>query len=114
MTVWQSLLAQKEVVRSLHIEAGELIYYRPSGAITHVVIDELSRAELRQINHQLYWYLLDQNGSFALIPEACSQFGLLRRYLLSFRGFNYDGLLRFDPSIDQRLLLWSMTDQRVA
>ncbi|MFT4674365.1 MAG: hypothetical protein ACI9RY_001133 [Reinekea sp.] len=114
MTVWRPLQAQKELVRSLHIEAGELIYYRPSGAITRVVIDELARAELRQIRNQMYWYLLDQSGAFALIPETCTQLGLLRRYLSAFRGFNYDGLLRFDPSIDQDLLLWSVPGQRAA
>jgi|TARA_B110000503_G_scaffold15687_1_gene22112 hypothetical protein len=114
MTVWQSLYAQKEIVRSLHIEAGELIYYRPSGAITRVVVDELARVELRQIKNQMYWYLLDQSGAFALIPETCTQIGSLRRYLTPFHGFNYDGLLRFEPSTDQRLLLWSLADRRAA
>jgi len=114
MTVWQSLLTQKKVVRSLHIEAGQLSYYRPNGAITRIYIDDLTHAELRQINSQLYWYLLDQSGAFALIPEAGTQIGLLRRYLSSWRGFNYDGLLRFDPSTDQRLLLWSLLGRRAA
>jgi len=119
MTMWRSLfsspfISQRPVVRILHIEEGALSYYRKNGAVTRIEVDDLKLAELRTINGQLFWYLVDHTDAFALIPESVPEIGILRRYLSTWRGFNYDGLLRFDPEEADYLQLWPLPELQVA
>ncbi|TCS41649.1 hypothetical protein [Reinekea marinisedimentorum] len=114
MTLWRKQTQNETTQSRLHIEFGELTYYRSNGAITRLEIDDLRLAELRVINGEVYWYLEDQSGAFALIPETMTSIGLLRRYLSNWRGFNYDGLLRFDTEQQTRLQLWPLLQDRVA
>jgi hypothetical protein len=114
MTLWRKLIQQEPGKNSLKIESGDLFYIRANGALTRLEIDDLRLAELKVLNQELYWYLEDQSGAFALIPESVDGIGTLRRYLSSWRGFNYDGLLRFDTEHQSRLQLWPLAWNRVA
>ncbi|WP_196157098.1 hypothetical protein [Reinekea sp. G2M2-21] len=99
---------------SIRIEQGVLVYVRENGALTQIDIDQLRLAELRVLNQGLYWYLVDEQGNFVLLPESLADIGVVRRYLSSWRGFNYDGLLRFDASQQQTLRLWPLADRKAA
>lgn len=96
----------------LAIEQGCLRYTHLNGALTTLNVDELISAELRVLRGETYWYLNDANGSVALIPEVCPQIGILRRYLSALRGFNYDGLVRFDADYDTELQLWPVEREK--
>lgn len=108
MTLWRSEKDRLKPARELHIEQGRLFYYRPNGALTCIEIDDLAYADIRTIQQQNYWFLEDKFGAFVLIPESCAQIALLRRYLSQWRGFNYDGLLRFDGSEKSLVQLWPL------
>lgn len=108
MTIWQSQKSAVKPARELHIEHGRLFYYRSNGALTCIEIDDLTYADIRTIQQQNYWFLEDKYGAFALIPESCPQIGLIRRYLSQWRGFNYDGLLKFDDSDSSQVQLWPL------
>lgn len=112
MTIWRSIKAEQKPAKRLFIEDGILYYYRDKGAVSCCDVDHLQSAWLRTVNHDIYWYLIDQKGGFVLIPESTLGIGLLRRYLSSWRGFNYDGLCRFDPVTEREIQLWPL--QRVA
>lgn len=114
MMLWRKQTQNESTPSRLHIEFGELSYYRSNGAVTRIEIDDLRLAELRVIKQEVYWYLEDQSGSFALIPERIENIGVLRRYLSNWRGFNYDGLLRFDVEQQTRLQLWPFEVVRAA
>lgn len=112
MTLWRTKHSATKPARRLLIEQGELSYYRANGAITRVLIDQLELAELRVIGHELYWFLLDDQGNQALIPESISEIGQLRRYLSQWRGFDYTGLLNFDITQQTCLRLWPLVQKR--
>lgn len=117
MTFWRKLKqvsAGQPQESKVQIDLGELSYYRSNGALTRIDIDDLSCAELRVIANEVYWYLEDKSGAYVLVPEQCSGIGELRRYLSSWRGFNYDGLLRFDMARQVKLQLWPLEQARAA
>lgn len=112
MTFWRSLKAEQQPAHDILIEEGRLYYYRQGGAVSCCEIDDLGAATLKVLNNELYWHLIDNQGQFVLIPESCPGIGRLRRYLSLWRGFNYDGLLNFDPEQHQELLLWPLQQKR--
>ncbi len=114
MTIWRSLKKENQAVVSLFIDQGVLRHYRANGALTQIVIDDLKLAELRVIKGITYWYLEDNQQAFALIPETLDEIGLIRRYLSLWRGFDYDGLLKFESEHDQSLQLWPLRVEKVA
>ena len=115
MMFFRRTVKQPEVMLAcVDIKDGQLIHRRSNGALTCVDIDDLRRAELRVLEQQLYWYLEDQRGAFALIAERTEGIGRVRRYLSSWRGFDYDGLLRFDSEQQSHLQLWPMLLDRAA
>jgi hypothetical protein len=97
----------------LVIEQGRLTYVRSTGATSVIEIDSLHLAEVRVLRGEVYWYLEDESQAFVLIPESTKSIGLLRRYLSSWRGFNYDGLLSFDITAQTELRLWPLLDPLV-
>jgi hypothetical protein len=106
--------AEKKNAKTIHIEKGVLFYYRPNGVVTRIEIDDLKRVELKVLKFEIYWHLIDTQDNFALIPESVSDIGILRRYLSNWRGFNYDGLLRFDWTKQTRMQLWPIEEAEVA
>lgn len=114
MTFWRSLKSEQQPVHSILIEDGILYYYRPGGALSRCDIDDLGAATLKVLNDEVYWHLIDNQGAFVLIPERCPDIGRLRRYLSTWRGFNYDGLLSFDPEREGETLLWPLQQQRAS
>ncbi|MEJ2066349.1 MAG: hypothetical protein P8X74_24225 [Reinekea sp.] len=58
----------------------------------------------------LYYYR--HNG--ALSCWSTPGLGLVRRYLSSWRGFNYNGLCRYEPASDHVLQLWPLLMSKAA
>lgn len=108
MTLWRSKKESDQPATRLHIEDGTLYYYREKGALTRLQIDALKYCELRVIFGEVYWYLVDEANAFALIPERYSDIAKVRQYLSQWRGFNYDGLCRFEPEAQASLQLWPL------
>lgn len=108
MTIWHRVKTRKteHEAPSLRIDYGVLYFFRANDAVTIVELDDLALAELRVCRSRTYWYLVDRQGAEALIPETIEGVGSLRRYLASWRGFNYDALLRFQPESAKRIQLW--------
>ena len=111
MTLWRTLKSAATPARSLLIEQGRLYFYRANGALTMIELDDLEKAELRVLHSHIYWLLTDKYHNEALIPDNNPDIGYLRRYLAQWRGFNYDGLLRFDSAQQSQLQLWPIEKQ---
>ena len=114
MTIWRTLKSVTTPVRSILIEHGTMTYFRANGALTILEIDDLSRAEIRVLRGEIYWLLTDKYDNIALIADSNPDIGILRRYLSHWRGFNYDGLLRFDKDRQSSLQLWPIAQTKVA
>jgi hypothetical protein len=117
MTFWRNLKTMTTPVAeqpSVKIEQGILYYYRHNGALSCCEIDHLQSAWLRTIRGEIYWHLIDQTGAFVLLPESTPGLGLVRRYLSSWRGFNYNGLCRYEPASDHVLQLWPLLMSKAA
>ncbi len=114
MTIWRTLKAATSPARSILIEQGTLSFYRANGALTLIEIDDLVSAEIRVLQGDIYWLLIDKNDNMALIADDNPDIGQVRRYLSQWRGFNYDGLLRFDKDHQSSLQLWPIAQTKVA
>jgi hypothetical protein len=96
MVKWWSL--DKQHPQGVFVEHGELHWYRTSGVLTRIVIDDLNQVSIFSHHEKVYWYLIDQQQNFAVIPEETMGMPIIRQYLSSWRGFDYDSLLRYEPA----------------
>ena len=103
MVKWWSL--DKQHPHGVFIEHGELHWYRTNGVLTRIIIDDLKQVSIFTYNDQVYWHLIDQHQNVAVIPEDTMGMPIIRQYLSSWRGFDYDSLLRYEPSSAQ-IQLW--------
>ncbi|MBU2864865.1 hypothetical protein QWZ13_06460 [Reinekea marina] len=103
MVKWWSL--DKQHPKGVFIEQGELHWYRHNGVLTRLVIDELRNVSVFSYQDQVFWHLIDQHNNIAVIPEQTMGMPIIRQYLSSWRGFNYDALLRYEPE-QQAVQLW--------
>lgn len=103
MVKWWSL--DKQHPKGVFIEHGELHWYRNEGVLTRIVIDELQCVSVFSYREEVYWHLIDQYNNRAVIPEQTMGMPIIRQYLSSWRGFNYDALLRYQPE-QKRVQLW--------
>lgn len=103
MVKWWSL--DKKHPQGVFIEHGELHWYRNKGVLTRIIIDDLKQVSVFTYNNQVYWHLIDQYENAAIIPEETMGMPIIRQYLSSWRGFDYDGLLRYEP-LSESVQLW--------
>jgi hypothetical protein len=109
MVKWWSLGTQHP--QGVFIEHGELHWHRANGSVTRIIIDDLKQVSLRSHQNQVYWHLVDQYENMAVIPEDTMGMPIIRQYLSSWRGFDYDALCRFELG-SANTKLWPLVEQK--
>lgn len=87
----------------------QLVYRRGSGARTELDLADLTRVSVfADARGQCYWHIQGKGCTEAIVPMDIPGESLIRQYLSPWRGFDYDGLVRFvsEPAGSQRRLLW--------
>ncbi|WP_028669297.1 hypothetical protein [Saccharospirillum impatiens] len=73
-----------------------LVYCRPSGARTELDLADLTRVTVFAVGSgQCFWHIEGKGCSEAIVPLDVPGESLIRQYLSQWRGFDYDGLVRF-------------------
>jgi len=77
------------------LDGDALVYSRASGARTELDLADLTRVFVFAVNGQCYWHIEGKGCSEAIVPMDIPGESLIRQYLAEWRGFDYDGLVRF-------------------
>lgn len=87
-----------------------LVYMRINGAVTELDLADLSRVSVFASGDQCYWHIEGKGCNEAIVPMDVPGESLIRQYLSDWRGFDYDGLVRFvsDDQPQGRRQLWPL------
>lgn len=93
---------------SIEVNQNQLTYNRSTRASTRLDLADLSEVEVFAVGQQCYWHLTQANRSEAVVPMGIPGEARIRQYLAQWRGFDYDGLVRFvsEPPTQGRRRLW--------
>lgn len=93
---------------AVHLTDDRLIYTRDAAVRTELDMADLSEVTVFARGEQCYWHLTSQDRREALVPVGIPGESLIRQYLSGWRGFDYDGLVRFvsEPPEGGRRRLW--------
>lgn len=80
---------------SVVLTGDELVYRRASGARTDLDLADLTRVSVFAVAGQCFWHIEGKGCSEAIVPIDIPGESLIRQYLSEWRGFDYDGLVRF-------------------
>lgn len=92
------------------LDDDQLVYRRASGARTELDLADLTRVSVFAVADQCYWHIEGKGCSEAIVPIDIPGESLIRQYLSQWRGFDYDGLVRFisDAEPQGRRQLWPL------
>lgn len=98
---------------AIEVSQNQLTYHRPSRARTLLDLADLAEVEVFAVEQQCYWHLIQANRSEAVVPMGIPGEARIRQYLAQWRGFDYDGLVRFisEPPAQGRRRLWPALNQ---
>lgn len=82
-------------VPAVTLDADALQYRRKNGARTELDLADLTRVSVFAVDGQCYWHVEGKGCSEAIVPMDVPGESLIRQYLSGWRGFDYDGLVRF-------------------
>ncbi|WP_127556166.1 hypothetical protein [Saccharospirillum alexandrii] len=89
-----------------------LVYQRASGARTELDLADLTRVSVfADASGQCFWHIEGKGCTEAIVPVDIPGESLIRQYLSQWRGFDYDGLVRFvsEAQPQGRRQLWPLT-----
>lgn len=90
----------------------ELVYRRASGARTELDLADLTQVSVfADASGQCYWHIEGKGCTEAIVPIDIPGESLIRQYLSQWRGFDYDGLVRFVSEVQPQghKQLWPLT-----
>lgn len=97
---------------SIEVSQNQLTYHRPTRASTLLDLADLAEVDVFSVEQQCYWHLIQTDRSEAVVPVGIPGEARIRQYLAQWRGFDYDGLVRFisEPPAQGRRRLWPALD----
>ncbi|WP_394170031.1 hypothetical protein [Saccharospirillum alexandrii] len=90
----------------------QLVYRRASGARTELDLADLTRVSVfADASGQCFWHIEGKGCTEAIVPVDVPGESLIRQYLSQWRGFDYDGLVRFvsEGQSQGHRQLWPLT-----
>lgn len=93
---------------SVELTNDRMVYRRGEHACTEFDMAALQSAEVLTVRERCYWHLRGAGKLEAIVPVGIPGENLIRHYLSEWRGFDYDGLVRFvsEPPANDRRRLW--------
>lgn len=97
-------------IPAVELAEDHMTYTRSKAARTELDLANLAAVEVFSREDRCYWHLTSKDRQEALVPVGIPGESLIRQYLSSWRGFDYDGLVRFvsEPPVDGRRKLWPL------
>lgn len=95
---------------AVELNDDHLIYHRNAGTRTELDLGGLESVDVLVAGERCYWHLTSRGRQEAVVPVGIPGESLIRQYLSSWRGFDYDGLVRFvsEPPTQGRRRLWPL------
>ena len=99
-----------QAVPAVQLTRDRMIYTRNASTRTELDLADLAEVDVFARGEQCYWHLISQDRQEALVPVGIPGESLIRQYLADWRGFDYDGLVRFvsEPPVEGRRRLWPL------
>lgn len=94
----------------VEVDNDRLLYHRGPGARTELDLADLAEAAVMAADERCYWHLRTAGRQEAVVPVGIPGEASIRQYLSSWRGFDYDALVRFvsEPSPRGSRRLWPL------
>lgn len=95
---------------AVELRNDHLVYRRGLQATTELDLADLEEVAMLANNDLCYWHLRTRASGEALVPVGIPGEPLIRQYMSSWRGFDYDALVRFvsEPPNSGSLRLWPL------
>ncbi|WP_189607463.1 hypothetical protein [Saccharospirillum salsuginis] len=95
---------------AVQLNQDHMIYTRNASTRTELDLADLAEVDVFARGEQCYWHLTGKDRREALVPVGIPGESLIRQYLADWRGFDYDGLVRFvsEPPVEGRRRLWPL------
>lgn len=95
---------------SVELNQDQMIYRRSALASTELNLAALESVDVLVAGDTCYWHLTAKGRREAVVPVGIPGESLIRQYLSTWRGFDYDGLVRFisEPPSKGRRRLWPL------
>lgn len=106
----QLKVIQAALPLTVELNDDQMVYRRSALAHTELDLAGLTSVDVLVAGETCYWHLTTKDRREAVVPVGIPGESLIRQYLSTWRGFDYDGLVRFvsEPPAEGRRRLWPM------